>query len=134
MIRQHVQMGFMNLNASSSFPAEAVKESRCQRLLELSYLSNKDSRIADNRALPFELADNTTSYDAAAYVELLLLRFLTLYLSRPPRRFAGLFRPLCFLFPVLRSALPPVVFAGLRQALNNTLVCQIDFFSSRSFR
>ncbi|MGA3108107.1 MAG: hypothetical protein ABSD99_01400 [Candidatus Bathyarchaeia archaeon] len=43
-------------------------------------ISHNDSGIADNRALPVELADETTPYDAASYVELILSSALNLFL------------------------------------------------------
>jgi DNA polymerase I len=43
-------------------------------------ISNSDSKIADNRALPVELADDTMPYDAAAYSELILSSAMNLLL------------------------------------------------------
>jgi DNA polymerase elongation subunit (family B) len=43
-------------------------------------ISNGDSKIAGNRALPLELVDESTTYDSAAYVELILRSATNLFL------------------------------------------------------
>ncbi len=43
-------------------------------------LVNNDSRIHENRALPAELADESTPYDSESYVELLLSSAMNLFL------------------------------------------------------
>jgi DNA polymerase-2 len=47
----------------------------------ISYIiSNNDSKISDNRALPVELVDGSTPYDPGAYVELVLSSAMNLFL------------------------------------------------------